>query len=170
VLVGHSLVRSGPEFAIRRVHAALIIAWVYSGAWALAYWTNAEVLISLYELSPPVIVDSDTAADAAESLRIAESLLGFVAIYVLLDATQLILAGALRGAGDTWFVLLAGVVVSAVMLSLGVAFEPPWEPKTASVDTALNWWWWTLTIWVIGLAAAMTARYLQGNWKKMRMV
>lgn len=170
VLVGQHLVRSGPVFAIRRVHAALAIAWIYSLVWAMAYWTSADTLISLYELSPPVIIDSDTASDAAESLLIAQSLLGFVAIYVTLDATQLVLAGVLRGAGDTWFVLVAGVSVSVVMLGIGIIGEPAWELRTDSVDRALNWWWWILTTWVFGLATAMTARYLQGKWQRMRMV
>lgn len=170
VLVGQHLVRSGPRFAIARVHAALLIAWAYAAAWALAYWLGAEVLISLYELSPPALTSDGVASDPTRSLRIAEGLLGFVAIYVILDATQLILAGALRGAGDTWFVLIAGLSVSIIALVIGVTFEPSWELNTPSVDAALNWWWWVLTCWVISLAVAMAARYLQGSWQTMRMV
>lgn len=170
VLVGQHLVRSGAEFAIRRVHAALVIAWAYSAAWAIAYWFGAETLISLYELSPSAIADPEIATEAAAALTLAQGLLGFVAIYVLLDATQLILAGVLRGAGDTWFVLLAGVSVSAVMLTIGTYFEPAWEIRTESADVTLKWWWWILTAWVISLAAAMTARYAQGKWQRMRMV
>lgn len=188
VLVGQHLLRSGPKFAIRRVHAALAIAWIYSAAWAITYWFGADTLISLYELSPNVsdsvnvsnsvnVSDSvsvsssaDAANEAISSLRIAEGLLGFVAIYVLLDATQLIFTGVLRGAGDTWFVLVAGLVVSIVALTIGVVFEPAWQFGTPSIGETLNWWWWVLTCWVIGLTTAMSARYLQGNWQRMRMV
>ncbi|EMI44112.1 MATE family efflux transporter [Rhodopirellula sp. SWK7] len=186
VLVGQHLVRSGPEPAIRCVRAALTIAWAYSAAWALAYWFGAETLISLYAVNQS---ESTIPGDAALALKTAEGLLGFVAIYVLLDATQLILAGALRGAGDTWFVLIAGLSVSVVALTIGIVFEPTWEPAlwgtddlatpttattpttmSDSVSGTLRWWWMILTGWVISLAAAMSARYLQGSWKRMRMV
>ncbi len=183
VLVGQHLISSGPERAIRSVWAALVISWLYSAVWALAYWFGAETLISLYSVNQAAAAIPQ---DAALALKTAEGLLGFVALYVLLDATQLILAGALRGAGDTWFVLLVGLSVSVVTLSIGVAWEPDWQPDlwgtgaavptdatiemSESVTGALNWWWIVLTGWVISLAAAMTARYMQGSWKRMRMV
>ncbi len=62
--------------------------------------------MSLYRLQ-------DNGADSLEAIAIAQGLLKFVAIYVVFDAMQLILAGSLRGAGDTWFVLGAGIVASA---------------------------------------------------------
>ena len=47
-------------------------------------------------------------ADSAEQLAVREltaTLLLFVAAYNLLDATQMIFVGALKGAGDTQFLL-----------------------------------------------------------------
>ena len=183
VLVGNHLVGSGPARAVRCVWAALTIAWAYSAAWALIYWFGAETMISLYSINPAA---TTIPHDAKLALQTAQGLLGFVAIYVLLDATQLILAGALRGAGDTWFVLLAGLSVSVITLTIGFAWEPAWQPAlwgenastgaaefgsmSASVSAVLYWWWKVITAFVVLLAAAMTARYLQGSWKKMRMV
>ncbi|TWT67441.1 MATE family efflux transporter [Allorhodopirellula solitaria] len=183
VLVGRHLVGSGPDRAVRCVWAALTIAWLYSAAWALIYWFGAETMISLYSVNPAA---STIPADARLALQTAQGLLGFVAIYVLLDATQLILAGALRGAGDTWFVMIAGLAVSIVTLGIGLAWEPDWQPAlwgadatapaseegsmSASVTAVLMWWWWIITAFVVLLAAAMTLRYAQGSWKNMRMI
>lgn len=187
VLVGRHLTGSGPQRAVRCVWATLTIAWLYAAGWAVTYWFGAETLISLYSLNPSASTITD---DAQLALLTAQGLLGFVAVYVLLDATQLILAGALRGAGDTWFVLLAGVTVSIITLSVGVAFEPEWQATLWGTDAAsgtdtladgtgsmsdsvaqtLRWWWSVLTAWVIMLAATMTARYAQGPWKQMRMI
>lgn len=183
VLVGRHLIGSGPERAVRCVWAALTVAWLYSASWALTYFFAAEALISLYTLNPAA---STIPHDATLALQTAQGLLGFVAIYVLLDATQLILAGALRGAGDTWFVMLAGLAVSFSTLAIGLAWEPEWQPAlwgvnaatepnsigsmSASVNAVLLWWWWIITAFVILLATAMTARYAQGSWKKMRMI
>ena len=100
--------------------------------------------------------------DARESIALARGLLKFVAIYVVLDAAQLILAGALRGAGDTWFVLLSGVAASAIALTIGFSLEPN--------AGQLHWWWWMVALWVWLLAMLMAARFIQGSWRRMRMV
>jgi MATE family multidrug resistance protein len=155
VLVGRHLLQSGAARAARCVYAALAIGGLYSGAWLISYLTIPDLMMSLYELS-------DNDQESAEAIGLARGLLKFVALYVVLDAVQLILAGALRGAGDTWFVLLSGVTASAVALIVGFAGEPSQE--------TLHWWWWMVTLWIWLLAALMIARFAHGNWKKMRMV
>lgn len=155
VLVGRHLIQSGAKRAVRSVVAALVIGWVYSLIWAIGYLCVPDAMLSLYRMET-------TTAESIEAIEMARGLLGFVALYVLLDATQLILAGALRGAGDTWYVLGAGFVVSAATLAIGLVGE--------MYTGGLNWWWWMVTLWVWLLATSMTARFLQGSWKRMRMV
>ncbi len=156
VLVGRHLLQSGPARASRSVYAALAIGLVYSGIWLVGYLALPDLMMSLYTEAGG---DSE---GSAEAIAIARGLLTFVAIYVVLDATQLIVAGALRGAGDTWFVLLSGFTASALALTIGLVWEP--------TENALNWWWWMVTLWVWLLAIAMVARFLHGRWKKMTMV
>ena len=119
------------------------------------YLLFPEQLMTLYELQ-------STDGDSIEAMRIAAGLLGFVSLYLVLDTIQIIVAGALRGAGDTWFVLGAGLSVSVAAIMIGIAWEP--------TDQALNWWWWIITFWIGALAAAMVGRFLQGSWKQKRMV
>lgn len=155
VLVGRHLLESGPTRAARSVYAAIIIGLLYSGGWSTAYFVVPDWLMSLYELN-------QNGEASVQAVAIAKGLLKFVAIYVVLDATQLIVAGALRGAGDTWFVLLSGLTASAIALTIGFI----WEPETG----LLNWWWWMVTLWIWTLATLMLLRFLQGRWKRMRMV
>lgn len=155
VLVGRHLIESGPRPATRSTMAALAIGWLYSGAWVIGYLVFPDRLLSLYEIG-------ELAEHSREAIALARGLLPFIAMYVVLDATQLILAGALRGAGDTWFVLGSGLTASALAISVGIGMEP-----TAQ---ALQYWWWIVTLWVWLLAIAMAARFFQGSWKKMRMV
>jgi MATE family multidrug resistance protein len=155
VLVGRHLTESGPRPATRSTLAALMIGWLYSGVWLIGYLTVPDWLMSLYEMG-------EMAGHSLEAVNLARGLLVFIALYVVLDATQLILAGALRGAGDTWFVLGSGFLVSAFALTLGITLEP--------TTGALHWWWWIVTLWVWLLAIAMAARFYQGRWKRMRMV
>ncbi len=155
VLVGRHLLQSGPARASVSIYAALLIGLFYSGTWLVCYLTIPDLMMSLYEF------DSN-GSDSKQAITIARGLLNFVAIYVVLDATQLIVAGALRGAGDTWFVLGSGFVASATALLIGIIWEP--------AENALTWWWWMVTLWIWLLASVMIARFLHGNWKRMRMV
>lgn len=155
VLVGRHLVESGPRRAIQSVIAALAIGWLYSLIWGIGYIAMPDTMLSLYRLET-------STPESLQAIELASGLLKFVALYVLLDATQLILAGALRGAGDTWFVLIAGFLVSAGTLTLGIVAE--------NEASGLNWWWWMITLWVWLLAASMTGRFIQGRWHQMRMV
>ncbi|MEM8912541.1 MAG: MATE family efflux transporter [Planctomycetota bacterium] len=170
VLVGQYLIRDGWRPALQRVQAAMLIGWTYSIAWALAYGLAADAMIGFYGLSAP----RTSLVDQTAVSNLAASLLGFVAIYVVFDAHQLILAGALRGAGDTWYVLAAFTVVSLAAVLLGIYFEPTLdrlEDVTASsTQSALAYWWWVITGWVFALAVAMTARFMSGRWRSMRMV
>jgi MATE family multidrug resistance protein len=112
-------------------------------------------MLSLYRIGSPD-------ENSLQAVILAQGLLGFVASYVLVDAVQLILAAALKGAGDTWFVLAAGATTSFLSIVIGVAFDPGKE--------SLTWWWWVITLWIWTLAITMTIRFLGGRWKSMRMV
>ena len=155
VLVGRHLLQNGPPFAVRTAMASLLVALAYSLFWAIAYLVAGDWMLSLYGLGTP---DENSLA----AIQLAGGLLGFVALYVLVDAVQLILGAALKGAGDTWFVLIAGAATSTFSILLGLAFDPGGQ--------SLTWWWWVITIWIWALAIAMTTRFLGGRWKSMRMV
>ena len=155
VLVGRHLIANGAAAATKRVKYAIGIGILYSSAWLIAYLFFPDPLIDFYQLKSA----DENSQEAAE---IAKILLGFVSIYILFDAIQLILAGALRGAGDTWFVLLAGLTTSASAIGFGFIFEPS--------EDALLWWWSVLSGWIITLAIVMSLRFIQGRWKSMKMI
>ncbi|WP_372894841.1 MATE family efflux transporter [Stieleria sp.] len=155
VLVGRHLLQNGPAFAVRTSLASLLVALVYSAFWAIAYLVVGDWMLSLYALGTPD-------ENSRQAIALAGGLLGFVASYVLVDAVQLIFSAALKGAGDTWFVLAAGAATSALSITAGIAFDPG--------RSSLTWWWWVITIWIWALAITMTTRFLGGRWKSMRMV
>jgi MATE family multidrug resistance protein len=147
--------QSGPARASQSAYAALGVGAIYSGSWLVAYLALPDLMVSLYQLK-------ENSPESLEAIAIARGLLKFVAIYVVFDAMQLILAGALRGAGDTWYVLVAGILASVAALTIGFLFEP--------ADDALYWWWKMVAVWIWLLATLMALRFLQGKWKRMRMV
>jgi len=161
VLVGHHLTSRGAAGAITAVRSALGIALSYSLIWACLFVFTPGLLLGFYRLG-------QTDADTEVAIEMARGLLRFVAVYIFLDSIQLILTGALRGAGDTWFVLVSAICSSAVALAIG------WwgiEPAVAQFGISrLHGWWGVITLWVWLLSMLMIARYRQGRWQAMRMV
>jgi len=161
VLVGHHLTSTGVVGAVIATRSALAIGAAYSTFWAILYIFAPDWLLSFYRLG-----QSDT--DTIQAIAIARTLLKFVAIYVFFDFVQLILAGALRGAGDTWFVLGSVIVASFTSIIIGM-IGADFAAKHFEISV-LYWWWGIITLWVWLLAIVMIARYRGGRWQAMRMV
>lgn len=139
----------------------------------LLYYFLAEWLVNLYSIGGEL--DSIEASQQAGA--IAVGLLGYVSLYIIADATQLTMAGILRGAGDTWFVWLAGITASLAALAIGFWFEPVFDAGGVNSGSGhsdfggvLNWWWRIILIWIWLLATTMTIRYASGAWRQKRMV
>src|SRR5690606_21120883 len=106
--------------------------------------------------------------ETVQAIATARVLLHFVAVYLLFDSVQIILTGALRGAGDTWFVLGSAIAATTTAMLVGVS-GAPLATVTFGMQS-LHWWWAIITLWVLLLAVVMTARYRSGRWQSMRMV
>ena len=170
VCVGRRLTAYGPESAVAAARASLAIAVVYSGIWAIVYATLPDRLAAFYRWGGT----TDPLTEPA--IASAVGLFSFVAAYIVADSLNLVAAGVLRGAGDTWFVLSAGVACGAAAIGLGVAFEPGVSGAgvasgdAASADRRLIWWWTIILVWIWSLGITMLAGYFSGRWKNKRMV
>ena len=91
-------------------------------------------------------------------------LIRFVAVFCLFDAMNLVFSGAIKGAGDTRFIMW-----TIAALSLGVMIVPVYvavEIIGAGLYTA-----WTLaTIYISSLGLALMLRCKIGKWKRMRVI
>ena len=76
--------------------------------------------------------------------------------------------GALRGAGDTRFIMLNTSAISIVSLLTGYYFEDRF--RWSETGFALYGWWWILTGWVLALGLTYLIRFEQGKWKTMRVI
>src|SRR6266480_726536 len=94
-----------------------------------------------------------TAANANVE-RMAVVLLQFVAAYNLLDATQMIFVGALKGAGDTRFLLRVSLILAGLLAAFSWLSVDVWKLNIYGCWTLIVFWCW--------LAAAIyVARFLQ---------
>ena len=155
-IVGQQLGRNRAAMAARATWVSFSLALLYMGTIALAY----VVVPNWFLLGHAAGMSADRFAAIRDVIVV---LLRFVAAYSLFDAMNLIFASAIKGAGDTQFIL----ATSAVM---------------APLPTMLSWWgvrhwnwglcgcWTAVTLWISALGLVYLLRFLQGRWRTMRVI
>jgi len=129
-------------------------------------WSFASILVLLFVFGARPLVNvfaSGLENGGIDVAPMAIIMLRMAAIYTLADATQLILAGALRGAGDTRFVMIISIILH--WLFAGVAWYSIKVLKIPPVSM-----WTIFIIFVMTLGVAMFLRYRFGKWREMSLV
>ena len=157
VLVGQNLGEDNPEMAERSVYSGFHIAFLYMTTVAASYVFFPDVFLSLYA------AEADPESFAAIQ-KMAVVLLRFVALYSLFDSLTVIFSHAIKGAGDTRYVMFMVVIVSIFVLVIPsvIAFEV--------FQASLYVGWTIVTIYVSILGLAFLFRFLRGKWKSMRVI
>jgi MATE family multidrug resistance protein len=157
VLVGQALGRNDPKLARASVRSAFDLAALYMG-----------VVAGLFILVPrlfvlPFAIDSDRAQFGAIA-DLAVVLLRFVAVYTLFDAGNIIFSSAIKGAGDTRFVMWM-----ILGMSLGILVIPSFVAITW-LSAGVYACWTIASLYVISLGVAFFLRYRRGAWERMRVI
>ncbi|MFP3927380.1 MAG: MATE family efflux transporter [Desulfobacteraceae bacterium] len=158
ILVGQAVGKGRPEDGEYATTSGLHVTLVYMALVAGVFLGVPERLLGLFRPG------HQTIAEYAEVLALGVPLMRFVAIYCFFDALNLIFSGALKGAGDTRFIMF-----TIAMLSLGVMIIPVYiavEVLSAGLFTV----WVLATLYICGLGVAFLLRYLNGNWKRMKVI
>lgn len=155
-LVGQKLGEGRPDLAARSTWTSLIIALLFTGSFAVLYIAVPDFFLLAHAAH----------ARPEEFARIRELtviLLRFVAAYCIFDAMQIVFVGALKGAGDTLFILFATSTISVLAVLIG---------RLGQVygGWGLFGWWWVMTGWLFSLGIVYLARFLQGKWRTMRVI
>ena len=148
-LVGQQIGRGHPALAARATWTGLGIALAYTTIFGAMYLLIPNALIS------PHAVRSENFDEVRE---LAVVLLRFVAAFCLFDAVQLIFVNAIKGAGDTMFVLGTTVFTSTAFVLVGVF-------GSGSEQWGIMQWWLLITSWIFLLSVIYLGRFLQGNWR-----
>jgi MATE family multidrug resistance protein len=104
-LVGQRLGQDRPDLAERSALSASFVAFVYMGTLALGYAAWPGLFLG------PFASGADPGA-FAEVRDTAAVLLRFVAVYCLFDGMYFAFSSALKGAGDTRFLLIVSLALS----------------------------------------------------------
>jgi MATE family multidrug resistance protein len=155
-LVGQQLGADRPQLAARATWTSFVLAATYMGTFALLYLSIPDVFL----------LGHKAGADPAEFARIRDMtvvLLRFVAVYCLFDAMNIIFCSAIKGAGDTMFVLTVTILWSPLPVLagwLGIHY----------FGWGLYWCWLVITVWICTLGLVYLSRFLHGKWRDMRVI
>jgi len=157
-LVGQAVGKGRPEEGVYSTTSSLHITLAYMMLLAVVFVLAPRPLLSLFQTSHYV------SERYGEIMDLGVILLRFVALFCFFDALNLIFSSAIKGAGDTRFIMW-----TIAALSLGVMIIPVYvavEIVGAGIYAA-----WTLaTFYVCALGIAFMLRYRQGKWKAMRVI
>jgi len=158
VLVGERLGENRDDLAARATYTTLQVAWLYMLVISLLYVLTPGLFLHGFFLK-----GAESASDASAVYALSVVLLQFVAAYNLLDATQMVFVGAIKGAGDTQFVLRVSLVLAAMLAALSWLGIEVWQFNVFGC-------WVLITLWVWIAAAIYAVRFWQGKWRRMRVI
>ena len=139
---------------------------VYSGFHlTFIYMTT---IAALYVLVPDIFLRPFAAQADAERFGViremAVILLRFVAVYSLFDTLNIIFASAIKGAGDTRYVMYMILTVSLLALVI------PCYVALVLLHTGIYVAWTIASVYISILGIIFLLRFLGGKWKSMRVI
>jgi len=158
ILVGQALGKKSPALATTYVRSGIQLLLIYTLAVDLIFIFAPDVVLApFFPATGPSAIDPVI-------LEHARNLLKIVAVYLFCDVLYMIYTGALRGAGDTRFMMIAATLAAPLCLVIPVYIGI--EYFNISVVTAWGW-----ILFFIGcLFLASWFRYRQGKWKDMLVI
>jgi MATE family multidrug resistance protein len=157
VLVGQYLGADRPDLAQTSAYSGFHLTFVYMATIASAYVLVPDVFVA------PFTPEADPQG-FSEIYRLSVVLLRFVAIYSVFDTMNIIFCSAIKGAGDTRYVMNMTVI-----LSLAILIVPSYMAIVV-FGLGLMVAWVFATTYVILLGVIFYLRFLDGKWKSMRVI
>ncbi len=157
VLVGQYLGGDKPDRAQSVVYSGFHLTLVYMLSIASAYVLVPDVFVAPFALR----------ADPGEFSEIygySIVLLRFVAVYSVFDTMNIIFCSAIKGAGDTRYVMLVTVILSVFLFIIPVYLV------VVVFELGLMVAWVFATIYITLLGVVFYLRFLGGKWKTMRVI
>jgi MATE family multidrug resistance protein len=155
-LVGRYMGARQPEVAQRAAYSAIKTGIFYSVVILILFLFFPGWLVNVFHPETPGPVFDGAFPIAVNMIRIA-------ALYVLAEAVLVAIIGALRGAGDTHFTMIASVSAHWIFVPL---LYLSFNVFHFSAETG----WFFLVVFFLSFCAVMVKRFLGGKWKKINVI
>ncbi|MBW1911575.1 MAG: MATE family efflux transporter [Deltaproteobacteria bacterium] len=157
VLVGQYLGRDKPDLAQKSAYSGFHMTLIYMVSIAAAYVLLPDIFVA------PFAARADP-EEFKEIYGLSVILLRFIAVYSIFDTMHIIFASAIKGAGDTRFVMFMILAFS------GLVMVVPTYLAVVVFGYGLMICWVFATVYVTTLGFAFYLRFLNGKWKNMRVI
>lgn len=157
VLVGQYLGKDRPDMAQMSVYSAFYMTIIYMAIIAAAFMFVPDIFVAPF-------VAQGHPKSFIEIQMLSVILLRFVAVYCIFDAVNIIFASAIKGAGDTRFVMFMIVIISTLVLVI------PTYLVIVILKYGLLVSWVIASLYIITLGFVFYIRFLGGKWKDMRVI
>ncbi len=155
-LVGRYMGAGNPDTAHRAAMSGLKSGWLYSGVILILFAFFPHALVDVFR--PP---HDDPVF--AQAVPIAVFMIRLASLYVLIEAFVVVLVGALRGAGDTFWAMCISVslhwLLAAILFFILHVLH-------LSAETA----WVALVCTFMLFSLLFYLRYRSGKWRTLRVV
>jgi MATE family multidrug resistance protein len=133
----------------------------------VAYMGTCGVLFVVFRepLAHFFVTDGTPPEQRAELVRLAGQMLIAAAAFQLFDAVAMVLTGALRGAGDTFYPGAVTVVASWSVIVGGGLLITRLFPDLKSVGA-----WIAAALYIFTLCVALLVRFAGGKWMQIRLL
>jgi MATE family multidrug resistance protein len=157
-LVGQAVGRGCPEEGVYSTTSALHITLAYMMLIAAVFVFMPEPLLNLFK------ANQYSPEQYADIMDLGVILMRFVAVFCFFDALNLIYSGAIKGAGDTRFIMwtIAALSFGGMIIPVYLAVEV--------IGAGIYIAWTLATFYASALGLAFMLRYRQGKWKKMQVI
>jgi MATE family multidrug resistance protein len=149
-------VGAGRTYMARKaVFLALRAGYVYAGIMMLLFIFGADPLVTLFLRG--------NIEGKEELYRLATIMLRLASIYTLADVSQLVFAGALRGAGDTKFVMYLSAALHWLMALCMIVLI-----RVVNADPIIVWVAFICFVMILGIS--IYTRFASGAWKNIKVI
>ncbi|MCR9104055.1 MAG: MATE family efflux transporter [Gammaproteobacteria bacterium] len=147
-MVGRCVGANDMQRAIEVIKAGFMLALFYSGVLAIGFLIYREPLVAVFD---------NGGEDFSQILALGSQMMVGLVTYMLADAVILISGGALRGAGDTRWIMLTSISVHWIMLIVQYLVIVVYQlgPMVS---------WWVFVAMLLSLAVLYLWRLLGGKW------
>ena len=151
MIVGQNIGAGDPKTAQFAANSAIQLGMVYMIFCTFLYVVIPHVFIAPFDTTP-------------ETFNVTIILLRFVAVYAVFDALSILYSAAIKGAGDTHFVMRVTTVLSIFVLII------PTYIAVDIFDSSLYLPWTFCALFIIAMGLTFLGRFYGGKWKNMSVI
>ena len=155
-LVGQNLGENNEEGAVQVTWAGVSMTIMYMIVMGSSFLMFPEFYMGFFAGSANPELWNEVA-------QMVPYLLMFVTVFIVFDGLNLIFSFTLKGAGDTHFVSMV-----ALLLPWPIMVLPSWY--VSDWNNGVYWAWAAASLFISLQGLIFLLRFLQGRWKKMRVI